>query len=400
MSAVGRRFAVAWIALTWLGAGDALPVTAQVTTARDEDATARIVAAQIERHTPRAAARSPRPSATPAALRVLYRVGRGAKVDLGWTGIAHGQSWPFGQPLAFDLTCAGGDGACAARAGAPGVLFGPPVPLSSGGIPVCIVNRLREAVTGQLHVSSACGELTLHLDSTVMLAQELAQPCPVCIGDRANLDGKKDGHCSGGVNDGGPCDVEGESVEFGATSTDCQPANSAIGTLPIDIDRLTTGQIILHASEKCGDERYSARCFCAGQTAPNACRTGNCALAKCTTGPMDGVCSGAPFRGCTPGADDTDCEARFAGAGRCETRPRPCFSEVIDMRGACDKRNATYVGTFCTPATSAPALNASAGLPGPARLILPLERVDPPSARTNHQARVKTSGGGRGAHRD
>ena len=43
--------------------------------------------------------------------------------------------------------------------------------------------------------------------------------------------------------------------------------------------------------------------------------------------------------------------------------------------GTCDPATPTYVALFCAGATRAPAVNATAGLPGPARLLPPLERV-------------------------
>ena len=210
---------------------------------------------------------------------------------------------------------------------------------------------------------------------------------------------QKDGHC-GGVNDGGPCDVEGESVDFGATSTDCQPRDSAIGTLPIDIDRLTTAQIVLHASEKCADDRYSAAASAPDKrrrtpAAPETARSRSASRVRsmaCAPARHSAAARPAATTRTAKRASSARGDARRAH-GRASPRSATC--------GARDKpRAATFVGTFCTPATTAPALNASAGLPGPARLILPLERVDAPPARTDHQAGVKASGGGRGAHRD
>ncbi len=314
------------------------------------------------------------PSAT--TTRVTYRVRRGAAVDLGWTGISHGQAWPSGQHLQLDLSCAAGRSACKARGGGTGVVFGPPIPLSSGGIPVCVVNRLRDAITGELDVASGCGTLTLRLAASVLLAQYPTHPCPVCVGDRVVSDGRKEGRCEGGANDGTACDAQGESAAFGATSSDCEPRGTPIGTLPIDLAPLTTGAAGLEAARTCAGPAAAARCFCAAQTAPNACRSGVCDGGTCSSGPVDGTCTGAPFRSCMPGSGAADCEARFPGAGTCENRPRPCFAETIGAQGVCDRHAPTFVATFCTPATAAPSLNATAGLPGPARLILPLESVD------------------------
>src|SRR4029079_16058172 len=130
------------------------------------------------------------------------------------------QPWPFGQLFPLGLDCAKG-WKCAVHTGRAGVFFGPPVPLASGGIPVCVVNRLRTEIGGTFDTGTGCGDLTMRLDATVTLAQEVAQPCPVCQGDVTPTDGKKDGRCRGGAKDGGPCDAEGENVMFGMTSNDC-----------------------------------------------------------------------------------------------------------------------------------------------------------------------------------
>ena len=317
---------------------------------------------------------SPRPTVTPNSERLTYRVGSDATVDLGWTGISHGQTWPSGQAITFEMRCSSRGEPCDVRSGRRGDLFGPPVPLSSGGVPVCLMNRLRVPVAGRLD-ASGCGTLVLALDTTVIMAQDVARPCPVCGGDGKPRDGRKDGHCEGGEKDGAPCDVEGDSVLFGSTSSDCTPSGSPVGTLPIEIGPLTTESFEWQADQPCGDGRSPTKCFCAGQAQANACSNGSCALSKCGKGPFDGYCSRAPFRSCKA-AGTADCDDKFPGAGKCAIRPRPCFGERITERGVCDKTRPVFAGKFCVAATSAPALNTTAGLPGPARLRLPLERVD------------------------
>ena len=332
----------------------------------------------------------PHPTTTPAGAAstvaaakpapVVFRVRPEARADLGWTGISHQQAWPAEQRLAFALDCSAGGPRCKAMGGARGDLFGAPIPLSSGGVPACIVNRLRTAVGGSVDPKSGCGDLQIYLTSAVFLGEEVGRPCPVCLADATPNDGKRDGHCKGGSADGAPCDAQGVSVALGTTSNDCQPTpGKAAGELAIDLAPLTTGDAALEASLSCkmGGGKDAARCACAAQVEANACLGGRCDGSKpCPDGPIDGMCSKASYRGCRPGTTKEDCEAVQPGSGVCEAVSRPCFGEKIVAKGRCDPKKPTYVGVFCTPQTGAAGLNSAAGLPGPSRLVLPLERME------------------------
>ncbi len=169
---------------------------------------------------------------TPARVPVLYQIRDGAQVDLGWTGISHDQPWPGGQRLGFELACTAGEPACSVSGGEPEAPFGAPVALSSGGIPVCVVNKLRVPLTGSVNTESGCGEIRFALTTAVFMGAEVARPCPVCSGDKAPHDGRKDGKCDGGATPDAPCDAESGSGRFGATSNDCLPQGTSIGRLP------------------------------------------------------------------------------------------------------------------------------------------------------------------------
>lgn len=319
--------------------------------------------------------------ATPAVVR--YRVREGSTIDLGWTGMAHRQPWPSEQRIEFTLTCGGGGG-CEVGGGAEGVAFGAPIPLSTGGVPACVVNRLRAPLTGTADPTTGCGALRLALETTVYTGNDVARPCPRCDGDRAPNDGRRGGRCAGGVNSGKACDANSASALFGATSNDCPPAPaSAAGTLAIDLAPLTTGEVRLTADRGCKLRRAGLvdHCFCPDQRQPNACDSGSCPVGEVCDGPVDGVCARAPFRSCLPGSEEGDCEAAFAGSGSCENRTRACFADTIAAHGTCDRAQPVYVAIFCAPATRASAINTTGGLPGPARLRLALEAVTPASAR-------------------
>lgn len=315
---------------------------------------------------------------------MLFRVRPEARADLGWTGISHGQGWPADQRLGFAAVCKEGDDTCAAGGGKPGDFFGSPVPLSSGGVPACIVNRLREGVSGAVQPTLGCAQLQLHLNASVFTGEDLMRPCPVCRNDPTPNDGKRGGTCTGGATDGAPCDVNGVTTLFGAVSNDCLPAAGRnVGDLVLDLP-LTTGDATMRAALTCKATmgKDAARCFCPAQVEANACVGGHCGTnEQCDEGPIDARCSLAPGRGCRAGSGRADCDEIQAGTGECITNLRPCFRETLPVSGKCDLEKPTYAAAFCVPATRAPALNAAAGLPGPARILLPLERLPLPAAR-------------------
>lgn len=329
----------------------------------------------------------PHPTATASAdaappqgpVPVVYRILPSARADLGWTGMSHDQSWPPEQRLAFALDCKPGEARCAAVGGTRGDFFGAPIPLSAGGIPACIVNRLRTGVGGSVDPKTGCGDLQIYLTSTIYTAANVALPCPVCNGDATPNDGKRDGRCQGGATDGAPCDAHSASPLFGATSNDCAPAaGSNAGELTIDLAPLTTGEAAFDAKLTCKmmPGKDAAHCFCPAQVQANACSDGRCpGSGLCSDGPVDGACSKAPYRGCRLGSGRADCDDLVPGSGECRLLQRPCFGERITARGQCDPEHPTYVAVFCTPQTRAQALNVTSGLPGPSRIVLPLERV-------------------------
>jgi hypothetical protein len=311
---------------------------------------------------------------TAAAARAAYKVRNGSSIDLGWTGIAHQQPWPTEQRIELALDCRSA-ASCTAGGGAAGAIFGAPVPLSTGGVPACVVSRLRAPLTGKVEPATGCGELRLALMSTVYTGRDVAQPCPRCVGDGTANDGRKDGRCDAGPNAGRACDANAASALFGMTSNDCLPPSASIvGTLAIDLAPLTTGSARLTADRQCAFHRpgLADHCVCAGQRQPNDCAAGTCGEGERCEAPIEGICSTAPYRGCTLGSATAECAPT---GGTCEPRVRPCFGDVITATGACDRVHPAYVAIFCAPATQAPAINATAGLPGPARLRLELEAL-------------------------
>jgi len=309
----------------------------------------------------------------------------GSDLDTGGAGIAHNSVAIEGASVTTQLECAGGGPDCTVNGAAlAGTKFGSPLPLSSGGVATCVLNTFREGVTGTYNCDSGCGESTVLLTSAVFLSQDIARPCPQCVGDPTFNDGVKGGTCDEqGAAPGAPCDVGGTSALFGPTSNDCLPRGTAIANLPIDLSPLSTGTVTRTADVDCQGRGFPAgACFCPNQISPNACLSGTCpetgpgAGGECqATAQPEGICSGQTFRTCSPENGDADCGGNFPGAGSCQARLRPCFGTTISRTGQCggsgNPANGTLVGIFCIPKTSAPAVDTTAGLPGPGALSLP-----------------------------
>ncbi len=304
----------------------------------------------------------------------------GSDLDTGWTGIAHNSVGDrAGASVTINLDCPGGDDCTVDGSALVGTTFGSPLPLSSGGVATCVTNTFREAVTGTYNCETGCGESKVLLTSAVFLSQDISRPCPRCENDPTANDGDKGGTCDDqAVNPGAACDTGGTSAVFGPTSNDCLPRGTAIANLPIDLDPLTTGTVTRTADVDCASFGFPpGSCFCTDQVRPNPCLSGTCPdSGECqATAGMEGICSGQPFRTCFPENGDRDCEGTFPGAGTCNARLRPCFGTTISRTGQCggsgNPADGTLVGIFCIPRTSAPAVDTTAGLPGPGALSLP-----------------------------
>jgi hypothetical protein len=313
--------------------------------------------------------------------------------------------------------------------------FGPPMPLSAGNTPSCVLNSLSGQPGGRVNVDAGSGTIELHLSEKIHLGISLLQPCPVCVNDTTPADGMRSGTCVGGLNDGGPCDAQAANTTFppptGALySLDCfpDPGTNITGSgLPLEID-LSTGRGELHADVPCASEGPGAELLCpcrvcsaneligcssdavcealgAGsctsngsgqQVVPNDCDDGVCedqggGNGLCAVGPDDQYCDAivrADGKGLIGCGEDSDCEPNNIGvdAGQCTLlERRPCFLDPIVSQGAPHPVFPLGSGTFCSPATASSGVNAAAGLPGPGRLttqtLVSLFCKSDPSAR-------------------
>ena len=357
-----------------------------------------------------------------------------ADLDTGWTGIAHDQKALDGflfPTYLYGCTSGGPDTACGFLAYYTSAYFGAPLPLSSGGVPICVINTVAGEAVGGLDLATGALSFNYQLVSAVHTGEDVAQPCPICVGDATVDDDVKDGTCSGGPSNGGPCDADAESPVFGATSFDCFPdPNGNIGNLPIVFENATTGtkiETLAAGSPACRAFGFTgAQCFCdtCDDTAATPCRTHDDCVAlggttcggprcqspspnvgdSCTTpadcgggpcsvpgeptkpnaclsgtcthvGDGEGECATGPFGGtCSPQETFRGCTAPsdcpFPG-DTCVFGARPCFPATVTRRGTPGLPDGTWAGTFCIPPTGASSVNVTAGLPGLGALLLP-----------------------------
>jgi hypothetical protein len=202
---------------------------------------------------------------------VLHVVGQ-SDLDTGWTGISHNQGVVEGSYLCVclqdcdtttdpDCTGVGATGAGTINS----AVFGAPLPLSTGGAPVCVVNQYSDDITvSSTNMETGTLDILIPLLSKVYQGISQTKPCPTCSGSAIG----QSGTCSGGPNNGNACVVDGTS-QFGNVSTQCppSPANS-IGDLDIPLDS-TTSTSTLTATLSC---RFGGgACWCPGQSRMNDC---------------------------------------------------------------------------------------------------------------------------------
>jgi hypothetical protein len=295
--------------------------------------------------------------------------GPGADLDAGWTGLSHDFSVPTNarltlavsgcqgteRPSCGECTLAGpipnaggtafnnrrcsGDGTyvecttdqdCVDAGVTPPCVFffGAPLPLSSGGVPVCVTNEVVGTVTGTINVETGEGETPLvNLVSRVHTGTSVARPCPVC---------RSDGTCSDGPRVGQPCTVNGSVAEFGDVSFDCPPGTGGIiAELPIPLKSSTGVQTrtLTAASPTCRAVGFSgSTCLC--DTCNDADATPCTADADCPmSGGQPGVCGGRRCQGGTNNGNPCVTAAECPGGGTCgvpglATAPNQCDDAI------------------------------------------------------------------------
>ncbi len=366
----------------------------------------------------------------PASATITFTVQSGADLDTGWTGTAHDLAVQKGSKITGELSNCDGvndfdcdffgnvGSACSTDPTQPCLqdsdcssgfcvvnTFGPPLPLSAGGVPACVVNRFATDVTGTYNLQTGSANLFTHLSSLVYLGITVNRPCPICDCGQANPQNCQIGD-SGTCSDlsGSPaCKVEGTGP-LGPTSSSCNPTSSSNvsgGGLDIPFTPVTTGTSTFASNQTCdGSGHTSEQCWCDGQPQANSCAAacdggsnnnkkctsdadcpgapaGACkplcrqiaseavGEGECIVGPIVQTCANAPQIGCQT---DSNCPS---GTGPCQSKNQRCFMDPIVRVGTPSTTLNRSVSTFCIPATSASAINNTAGLPGPGAISFP-----------------------------
>jgi hypothetical protein len=297
--------------------------------------------------------------------------------------------------------------------------LGSPLALSSGGIPVCVLNRYVQDHSGTVDLGTGQWEATSFDNAKVYLGENTQlQPCPNCIGDVTPGDGVRDGTCSQGARLNMPCDQTADHPDFGPISHECPPnaITNISGTgLVLTLD-FTTGEQSLPAQLPCttppgtmcpclvcsGNTNLgctsNADCAAGGfglcnsisgqpsaSARANACADGICTCdddgdgvcdsGTCQAGPTEMFCDGVVRqngRGFLQCNTVADCAA--LAAGNCSiSQKRPCYPDPLEITGDGTPFGASLSSLFCVPPTTSAAVNNSAGLPSAGAVTLNMD---------------------------
>lgn len=241
-----------------------------------------------------------------------------------------------GMPCAVDSACP--SGTCPA-AGTCAFYFGSTLSISTGAVPVCVINQFAGPVSGTVDIESGEAATTAVVTSRIHAGIQIDAPCPKCANDVTENDGATDGTCSGGARAGLPCDANGTvpgRPDFGATSLDCPPIpNALLANLPIDLSN-ATGPVVktlTAASPNCtGTGSTSEKCLC--DTCNNLTNDPCASNADCPmSGGNPGVCGGKRCLGGSNAGAPCTATSECPGGGLCgrpgqPTRPSECLDDT------------------------------------------------------------------------
>jgi hypothetical protein len=301
--------------------------------------------------------------------------GSGSDLDNGFSGNSHNFPTPEGSTLRYCMSAcdATTDSLCdmsgstgAADASLNGPVFGPPLPLLSQGVPVCVVNRYADAaLTGTYDLATGVLSGQVNLLSDVHVQTPLTDVCPRCNG--AGLG--QSGTCTSGARQGQACVVDGTSNVVGSAgntlynlSTQCPPEpGRRAATLTIGLPLTTATSTSLAQSKPCQ-----------GQTVDDACGgAGTCTVDCSATVPAKGginqtCCSNNPVQPCFPTAADSP-PGQIIREGT-PVAPLPLWPDPTYPKTVEGGRAAAV---FCEAATGDSTVDILTGLPGPGALLLP-----------------------------
>ncbi len=303
----------------------------------------------------------------------------GSDLDTGESGKSHNFIVPNNSQLKYCLTgcdgnlnpmCQGTGTTGSDPTSLNGPTFGPPLPLFSANVAVCVVNRYKDPML-QTVVNVADGSFDASATPVNLLADTYqgtaTQVCPRCVG----------GKCDSGRNPGQACKVDGTVTVNNPpqivnakypVSRDCLPAGNPLGTPNVSLGLVTATSTL---------QGNAAGTFpCQGQVRHDECNllfNGGyvcnvpCAATPDSKGGINQYCCTNPQAlPCFP-TDPT------TGIGKIERTGTPVIAQPAWPDPTYPKRvdGGVLAATFCIPSTTAPLVDLTAGLPGPGALLLP-----------------------------
>jgi hypothetical protein len=293
-------------------------------------------------------------------------------LDTGYSGRSHNFSNVPGAVLNYCLTgCDGTTNPVCQGSGATGQgtkngpAFGPPLPLFSSNVAVCVVNRHQDAnlqtvfnvQTGKFDAMAT--PLRLLSDTYQGTANSV---CPRCIA----------GKCDSGRREGQNCTVQGTVIVNNPpnindvpypTSSDCLPSTSALLGTPNVALPLTTETATLQAAT-------AGAIPCPGQANHDECGTGSCTVACPDRNDFKGgknqtCCSNAQQTACFPTNTAEGASGQIVRVGSV-TAPTPVWPDPTYPKTF----TGVFASAFCIPPTTNIQVDGTAGLAGPGASLL------------------------------
>ena len=313
------------------------------------------------------------PNGGPKQLTVTIGPG-GGDLDTGFSGKSHNFINVPGASLTYCLTgcdqttnpiCQGSGSTGDKDTSLNGPTFGPPLPLFSSNVAVCVVNRHRDPAV-QTVVNVQTGKFDASATPLGLLADTYQSSpdkvCPRCIA----------GKCDSGRREGLGCTVGGTVIVNNPpnvvnasypTSGDCLPSQSSLlGTpevaLPLTTETSTLGGATPGAIP------------CPGQSAHDECGTGTCTV-PCPEKP---AAKGGINQMCCSNTSGTPCfptNVAEGGSGQIVRVgavgvPSPAWPDPTYPK----TNTGTLASTFCISPTGSITVDSTAGLAGPGASLL------------------------------
>jgi hypothetical protein len=260
--------------------------------------------------------------------------------------------------------------------------YGPPLPLSAGGVAACVVKIFSEDITGTTDLDTGAAEMRVRQSWLTHLGiGTINQPCPTCGGFCEGSAGTGDAGpgtrtlcesdadcppgvhcvtdrvCSYGPSIDRPCRPDppfgAATAFFGTPSQDCPPSpdsNISGAGLDILLDPAVTESVTLIPDHPCpAASGFDFKTCVAGPDAGKRCcgGLGVCTGGTCAGGPDDG----RPCQADCPGACHEQCFCPSAPSSGVVQKPNDCFPACVgganDAQPCASDADCDPPGGFC-----------------------------------------------------